>query len=204
MTITYKELEQELNWRIREFANFKKMGIQLKATYQDETFLRMTIPMIYAHWEGFVSQAFKIVFEYLNKQNLEPHRLKHNIFIYSIEKNFDSLKGKASFNNFCDFTDNLFSILNEKVLFNTKIVTKSNLKYDIFVELCEKISLPTNDFLPYKYELDKLVHLRNQISHGEKGIAITLPMRDELIRVVTLLMQTFTIVTIEYVENHTF
>jgi len=51
------EIIESNRWRDGEFAKFK-----IKALSIDESlWCRMCIPMIYAHWEGFVVSSLKIL-----------------------------------------------------------------------------------------------------------------------------------------------
>ncbi|MCK5523482.1 MAG: hypothetical protein KAI83_10150 [Thiomargarita sp.] len=47
-------LDNELRWRIQEIANLKKV-IPLVDSIQTRSLLRAGIPILYAHWEGFVN-----------------------------------------------------------------------------------------------------------------------------------------------------
>lgn len=66
------ELEAERNWRVAElsdqkllFRKVKELGVEQYIT----VYLKMTVPMVYAHWEGYCVSSFKLLMEYLNKKN---------------------------------------------------------------------------------------------------------------------------------------
>lgn len=52
------ELEAERDWRVRELRNikllYKDINSELNREEYSRTYLKMTVPMIYAHWEGYV------------------------------------------------------------------------------------------------------------------------------------------------------
>lgn len=62
------ELEAEKDWRIAELNNMKRLFRQIAEMDMVEykkVYLKMTVPMTYAHLEGYCVASFKILTEYL-------------------------------------------------------------------------------------------------------------------------------------------
>lgn len=74
------EIAQSSEWREGEFAKFK-----VNANGVDEVlWCRMCIPMIYAHWEGFVSSSLRELLRFLNNLALNPSECRVNIIVVGL------------------------------------------------------------------------------------------------------------------------
>jgi hypothetical protein len=87
------EISIDNEWRYRDFAKFKKMSLKV----DKELWYRMCIPMIYAHWEGFVINSLKTLITHLNQLELAPNNIKTNLIVICLEDSYKSLSGKQSF-----------------------------------------------------------------------------------------------------------
>lgn len=66
-------LDNAFAWRIKEIAAMK-MSVESKSMSMTQTTLiRAGVPLLYAHWEGFIKQASQFYLEYVSNQ-----RLKYN------------------------------------------------------------------------------------------------------------------------------
>ena len=161
-----EEIYESNKWRDGEFAKFK-----INSSNVDEAlWCRMCIPMIYAHWEGFVVSSLKVVLEYLSRLELSPKDVKTNIVVIGLGNSYKSLSGKQSFKQRIEFTDRFSGIYQEQLKFTQKIDTKSNLKSNVLSEICEMFSIDFSDFQSQVGDIDRLVHVRNSIAHGENSI----------------------------------
>lgn len=161
-----EEISENNNWRDGEFARYKTESLNV-----DETlWCRMCVPMIYAHWEGFVIDALRIMLTHLNQLKLKPDQIPSNLVVISLGNNFSSLSGKQSFQQKIDFTCKFNRLLFEDVKFKTRVDTKSNLKSNVFKELCEMFGFEYECFSDVFKNIDRLVNVRNSIAHGENSI----------------------------------
>lgn len=168
-----EEIIESNNWRDGEFAKYKINP----AKVEDELWCRMCIPMIYAHWEGFVVDALKILLKHLNSLQLRHDTVKTNLVVISLEDSYKTLSGKQSFIQRIEFTKRFCGVLQEKIKFNTKINTKSNLKSDVLKEICEMFCFDFSKFSAFTSDIDRLVSVRNSIAHGENAF---LPNNDNI------------------------
>lgn len=198
------ELVAEREWRTKELTDVKWIYMFMshrvsKQKYLD-LYLKMNIPMIYAYWEGFVVASYKIVFDYLNRLELDPKIITIKLLTYANQESYNSLKGKHSFKQKCKFTDKFLCILENKIQIGNRIDTKSNLKYDVLVELLQIFEIDEVQFLQYKPDLDKLVNVRNAIAHGENSIEIQYEDISYYIELITEIMDKLILELVHYVE----
>ncbi|MCO8050085.1 hypothetical protein GWI76_04745 [Proteus sp. G2659] len=165
-----EEISEGNDWRNGEFAKFKTN----QSGVPPELWYRMCIPMVYAHWEGFVVDALKILLKHLNTLNLTHSVLPTKLIVLSIGDSYRSLSGKQSFSQRIEFTNKFKRVFNSVAKFKTKIETKSNLKSVVFNELCDIFGFDTNPYNEYLKEIDRLVNIRNSIAHGENSYVVTL------------------------------
>lgn len=182
------EIRQENEWREQDFAKLKYINSLLPKETQ-ALFLRMSVPYIYAHWEGFVIDALKKILRYLNSLKLKHDQVKINIFVLSLQKKFDYLKGKQSFEHKCKFSEDFLSILVHELKFDNKYVdTKSNLKFEVLEELCQSFGLNITQFNEHKSSLNQLVNIRNSIANGENSYVLSLENIENYIELVNTLI----------------
>ncbi|NAS95370.1 hypothetical protein CU664_06140 [Pseudomonas syringae pv. actinidifoliorum] len=153
-------------WRDGEFAKYKVNA----ANVDEQLWCRMCVPMIYAHWEGFVVDSFKILLRFLNKLELMVSHLPTNLMVVSLGDCYRSLSGKQSFTQRVDFTDKFHGLLSGGVRFPSRIDTKSNLKSAVLSEICMMFDFNYRSFSEFFPDIDRLVNLRNSIAHGENGV----------------------------------
>ena len=131
---------------------------------------------------------------------LDPKIITIKLLTYANQESYNSLKGKHSFKQKCKFTDKFLGILENKIQIGNRIDTKSNLKYDVLVELLQIFEIDEFQFLQYKPDLDKLVNVRNAIAHGENSIEIQYEDISYYIEIITEIMDKLILELVHYVE----
>ncbi|WP_156104920.1 MAE_28990/MAE_18760 family HEPN-like nuclease [Buttiauxella agrestis] len=164
-----EEINETNSWRDREFAKFRVNPHQVESILWG----RMCVPMIYANWEGFVVSSLKMLLQHLNNLGLTPLQIPTRLVVVGLGDTYRSLSGKQSFEQRCIFTDKFNELLRNTVRFKTKIETKSNLHSEVLKELCQMFDFDFERFSDVKSTLDRLVHVRNCIAHGENSILPT-------------------------------
>lgn len=162
-----EEIENENSWRDGEFAKFKANQKRVN----EELWCRMCTPMIYAHWEGFVISALKIMLKYLNELELKSDEVSTKLLVYSLKDAYKPLSGKQSFDQRIQFTIRFEDTLNKKVKVDPKVNTKSNLNLKVFSELCDIFDFDQAQLPDIKAEINGLVNVRNSIAHGENSVS---------------------------------
>ena len=160
----------------------------------------MTLPMIYAHWEGYVVESYRLIFEFINRINLSSDEVTYKILTYANNNSYNSLKGKHSFEQKCKFTENFLSVMKSNIKISGKIDTKSNLKFEVFIALLNIFNIDVSNFNEFKFELDKLVNIRNSIAHGENSYILSYNDIERYIEFVTKLMDRLLIEEAKFIE----
>lgn len=164
----FEEIQEDITWRNSELNKIKNIALNLTNT-DLQIFLKSILPLLYAHWEGFVVVSLKIVFKYLNTLNLSSNDYCNIYLTTAYEQTLKSLDNSTGFDKRKKHLINLYKTFTEQVKLDSKIDTKSNLNFSILQEICKKINLDVNKFTTYKEELNELVSIRNSISHGENA-----------------------------------
>ncbi|MGY6554184.1 MAG: MAE_28990/MAE_18760 family HEPN-like nuclease [Wenzhouxiangella sp.] len=176
-----EEITESNNWRDGEFAKFKLNPANL----DKQLWFRMCIPMIYAHWEGFVVSSLKILIRYLNSLELKPDSVRTHLIVVGLGASYRSLSGKQSFKQRVEFTDRFSSLYKNSLKFAKKVDTKSNLKSTVLEELCEMFGFDFANFTNYTSDIDRLVNIRNSIAHGENSV---IPDRENIEKYITVVV----------------
>ena len=171
-------------WRDGEFAKFK-----INASAVDEVlWCRMCVPMVYAHWEGYVVSSLKLLIEHLNELELLAINMPTKLVVVGLGDTYRFLSGKQSFDQRIEFTDRFRGLLQATVKFKKQIDTKSNLKSNVLKELCSMYGFDFEKFSRVTSELDRLVNVRNSIAHGENSFVLDMVNVNRFIDSVTTAM----------------
>lgn len=199
-----KELEAERDWRIAEFGRVKRILQIIQKTENEKyvrTYLKMTIPMIYAHWEGYCVASFKLMAEYINKEEIDARMCTYNLITYANTVAYDKLKGKSSFEHRTEFSREFEKILDGKLKIPARIDTKSNLNYKVLKEILDIFEININEFQKYESDLNTLVNIRNAIAHGENSIIPDIEKMEKSIKCITEMIDIFLVEQTEYIKN---
>ena len=80
----------------------------------------MCIPYVYAHWEGFIVESFKLLIDYLNNLTLKNTETANQLLTFSHLKTLRPLSGKQSFDSCEAFVENFsLSLKTEKLFIDT-------------------------------------------------------------------------------------
>jgi len=163
-----EDLYLNKEWRIEEL---RKIGIIISNNIDIEIqslFFRSLIPMIYAHWEGFVVSSIKKYFDCLNSFDFSIKEMDIHYIVTAFEEKLENIVKSQNFDKRKKHLKILLSLLNNNIKFtNKKIDTKSNLNFEILIMICDKLRFNQNKFRDYKVDLNELVNIRNAIAHGD-------------------------------------
>ncbi|NES22394.1 MAG: hypothetical protein F6K41_26615 [Symploca sp. SIO3E6] len=165
-----KQLEEDLDWRLRELAILKQQAVLAsKDSERYKVLLRALWAMLYAHYEGFCQFAWDLYLDELQKASVKRKDCKDEIARLSLQKQFKSLKGDLSPESLWNFGQTDFrAMLEENLDFQIKLETQSNLYPQLFKENSLKVCLNCNLIDQYEIEIRGLVKRRNDIAHGQK------------------------------------
>ena len=165
---TLEDISADIQWRNNELNSLKLISKNLNDN-ELRLFLKSCIPLIYAHWEGFVVSSLKLVFSYLNSLKLNSKDYCDIYLTTAYEQTLKSLDDSTAYERRKKHLVKLYTEFSKVVKLKNKIDTKSNLTFQVLEEICLKTNLNINKFEEYKEELNELVSIRNSISHGENS-----------------------------------
>lgn len=162
------QLSQDVTWRVREISDLKAAVRRADETAKN-SLLRALVAICYAHWEGhvkFAAQKFmqhitlrKFRFSVLDRQFLKNHFLPR-LGVLGQKGIFDR---SDLVDLILDAGEDRFSRINDEL-----INTKSNLNYEVLMELCHVCGIDRSIFDGKDTFIDVvLLKRRNSIAHGE-------------------------------------
>ncbi|MES9838302.1 MAG: MAE_28990/MAE_18760 family HEPN-like nuclease [Candidatus Thiodiazotropha sp.] len=163
-------ITEDRTWRIKEISDLKAAILRADNILQ-KVLLRAVATLCYAHWEGYVKFAAQKYMMHIALRKYrydELHRqFRKNLFLPRLAA---LSRAKTSLNDRCalideilDSSDNRYSRVNDDL-----IATKSNLNFEVFMDICLVCSVPIEDFNDESTFIDAiLLKRRNDIAHGE-------------------------------------
>lgn len=166
------ELEKDLAWRESELAALKLVaGTAAKGSTTYDALLRSMLAMLYAHYEGFTKFAWDLYLDELESLKLQRQLLHEQLSKFSLEKDFQRLRGNMSSDSLWTFCSDTFKeALKNLATFAVKLETDSNLWPNVFEENSNRINLKCDLLDKNRTAIRLLVDRRNNIAHGKKLI----------------------------------
>lgn len=162
-------IASEYAWRRKELTNLR--GIALSARKSaSENLLRSLIPILYAHWEGFVKQIAIAKLTYIVSKGLKYKDLNDSFLAYAAFEAFDGQIPVKRFEAISKIAKGDLA-LNSSIRLNPEkyIDTKSNLNSEVLKEIALKVDIDYSLFELKENMIDeKFLGLRNKICHGER------------------------------------
>lgn len=157
----------DFSWRRKELTLIKNKIPKEKNSLQS-ALIRATIPLLYAHWEGFVKVTMSYYLEYVSNKYLKNSELKTSFIALSLQNKLGDLNN-SSFSNRTKIIDFIFNDIEKQSKIPKKniINTKSNLSFNVLQEILFILDLEDSHIESQKDLINDLVNERNYIAHGE-------------------------------------
>lgn len=165
-----KSLDDDLGWRVKEITALRS-AIRTASGPNQTAILRAAIPILYAHWEGYIKFAAITYCGYLSSLNLR---------FAEIKQSFSGLKGLAYVKTLHAITKRVFvasELLGHLNSIDAQVVEMpierhvsnvGNLNFDVFEQITEFLALDIAGYSAKKILIDEsLLKMRNEIAHGE-------------------------------------
>lgn len=166
-----RNLSDQLAWRKKELSEIKYL-IESRAIAQHKknVFLRSSVAMIYAHWEGFLKLSGRYYLEYIYSLRLRNSDLSKNLLTISLSSYANINENKKKYSQYgcvIDFFDNELNS-RSNIPYKSIIDTESNLSSKVLKEIIWCLGLSYQPFEIKEKIIDKkLLAKRNHIAHGE-------------------------------------
>ncbi|MDD3846875.1 MAG: MAE_28990/MAE_18760 family HEPN-like nuclease [Syntrophorhabdaceae bacterium] len=163
-------LDGEFSWRIKEIANLKLSICGIERKIIIKTLIRPAIPLLYAHWEGFVKNASMSYVNFVDCQGLRYSELSYCFVVFGLKKKLSEVaQSKKSHINVAAIEFLLSELSSRAQLkIESAINTESNLNSKVFANIALSIGIdPAAYETRYNLIDESLLGRRNNIAHGE-------------------------------------
>jgi hypothetical protein len=164
------KIAEDLVWRRKELTELRALVQEFRGQLRSRVIIRCAVALLYAHWEGFVTQSSAHYLEYVASHRLPYKKLAANFVGLSLKAKFFQLAaskkisgGNALADFFCTGLDRQSSVPYKNV-----VDTKSNLSSKVLVDVLAALGLDESLFSTrFKFIDANLVNPRNHVAHGE-------------------------------------
>lgn len=162
-------LDRDFSWRFKEIVNMKQ-AIRTSHLLSQNTLIRAGVPLLYAHWEGFVKKATEAYIKFVSSQHHKYEELTSAFIVFGAKKHLQNLieAKKAKVN--IAAVDFFLTKLSEQATLSLKsaVNTEANLSSSVFENILLSISIsPSSYEARYNFIDSSLLKRRNKIAHGE-------------------------------------
>ena len=162
-------MDDEFAWRLKEIADVKST-IRAADAVRQKTLIRAGIPLLYAHWEGFVKAASETYLNYVANQGHKYRELRSCFIVRGLKGQLNEL---AEYSNSRRNSRIVEFVLNEmdspaSIPYKGVIDAASNLSSTVFDGIATSIGISTGPYeTKYHFIDESVLRRRNQIAHGE-------------------------------------
>jgi len=185
-----EQLEAEREWREQEIRFLENTQRTIENEDDKKRIRRSILCLVYAHIEGFVQFSFSLYIDEINKKNLKCSQVKPVIAAATLHKEFLALHNKDKkskiFNRSLpddshlhklarqvEFVENIASINDHQVIIPDSYVnTENNVGQQVLEKLLFQVGLEYEDLKDIYSPLNRLLNMRNDISHGKRRAGI--------------------------------
>ena len=165
------ELASALAWRKKELSALY-FAVSRSRAHEAAALRRASVPILYAHWEGFVKQAASFYLELVARKKLTYRQLRTNFVAIACRQALRDVAASDKIEIHGQLVD--FLILNQderaRIPFDRVVDTKSNLNSSVLRNIIFTIGVPYSTIWTTKEPLidGGLLKMRNDIAHGKK------------------------------------
>jgi hypothetical protein len=162
-------LDNEFSWRLKEIADVKMLARQA-ISFRQRTLVRAGVPLLYAHWEGFVKNSSLAYLNFVSCQGLSYRDLETCFVVFGVKRALADLTGSRKSKLNIEAAEFFRSRMDDHAILHLghAVDTESNLKSDVFESIVVSLGIDPARYEP-RYNLinESLLKRRNSIAHGE-------------------------------------
>lgn len=165
-------LDRTLVWRRQEITNIRFCIQRANRDHERMTLIRVAIPILYAHWEGFVKQSCEAYLELVSRRGLPYEQLKTNFLAIASKKAIKEAGHSSQMQLYLNVVE--FTTFNQgnigNFTYHGSIDAEDNLSSRVFRNLLTTVGLVCDDYFASRFLLldGSLLKWRNEIAHGER------------------------------------
>ena len=168
----YNKVAEELSWRKMDMLRMKQLILKNENNPLSKTLLRAAVPIIYAHWEGFIKEIAVSYLNFISLRGLKYREHNKGVLALHIKWRFFSKSSQYSelerAAQLLDFIDVEYDTRSNLKAIPDPIKTNSNLNYEVLKEILAILDIDHSKFDAHKTFIDsQLLDARNGIAHGE-------------------------------------
>jgi hypothetical protein len=165
-------LDEGLAWRRAELTALESEIVRNEKISRNgpltRALIRGGIALLYAHWEGYTKDACEGYLDFVAVRRLRYNELCDGFLVTSLLSMLRKVDSgdDVSKSALLDMVRRPHEA-RARMPRRSVVNTKSNLRYDVLVEICEAVGLPYDRFVTRKNLIDRsLCDARNDIAHG--------------------------------------
>jgi hypothetical protein len=204
---TLNFIAANIDSRRLELTRLRRIVLHHASSTLESTVVRMSIPMLYALWEGFVKESCQAYIEHVEVEVATAESLKPAILGYLWTPELRKLSGGVGFDKKHNIARLALTGLKKPVRFGEAeraVDTKSNLDFQVLEEIARHLCLDTASLQGERKHLDALVNLRNSIAHGAKPTGMEVSDFEQHASTVVHFMEQFEEVLRRAMHNRSF
>jgi hypothetical protein len=201
------QIAENLDRRRLEITNLRRIVLNHVGKPLESTVVRMCVPMVYAHWEGYVKEACQLYLEHIEASVAKAGQLQPALLGYLWTPKLKPIMGGLSFERRKTIAECALIDVVGPIQFGDAekaINTQSNLNFSALEGIAKDLCLNVGSLASWKRHLDALVHMRNNIAHGSSPRTLSRSDFEEHAEAVTTLMEGFEGVLLDSIRNARF
>jgi len=162
-------LDKEFSWRIKEISQLKNSARTSRSSMQ-KAVIRGGVPLLYAHWEGFVKRACEYYVDFVSHQRLTLDELESNFVVLGLKKYLQTIVSSRKTKVNIEVVDFFRKNMNQRaeIRLPSAINTESNLSSSVFENIAMSVGIDPDRYKSrYNFIDESLLKRRNNIAHGE-------------------------------------
>lgn len=162
-------LDEELAWRIKELRTLK-LNIEAARGDAQRTLCRAMSTLLYAHWEGFVSEAVARYFDYVRSLRLTYEELAPCLYGVALQGRMANVSQAKRPGPYVELARFLRESRTERAHLPDRLEDGGNLNAAVLRGLLMAVDIDYGSFeLLEKLIDERLVKTRNQVAHGQSN-----------------------------------
>jgi hypothetical protein len=201
------QIAENLDRRRLEITNLRRIVLNHVGKPLESTVVRMCVPMIYAHWEGYVKEVCQLYLEHIEGSVTAARQLQPAILGYLWTPMLKPITGGLSFDRRKVVAECALRETRRPIKFGDAekaINTRSNLNFSVLEGIANDLCLDISSLTQRRRHLDTIVHIRNIIAHGANPQTLRHSDFEEHAEAVMGLMEEFERVVVDSIQNARF
>jgi len=185
-------LDDEFGWRIKEIDDVKR-AVRAADIDAKRSIIRAGIPLLYAHWEGFIKASSELLINFVRNQGLAYLELQPCFIAFGARRRLHELSTSGDARQRIAVIEFFLNELNQRAEFPKEglIVTDSNLSSVVFERIATSLGVDVSRYDTHFLWIDEsLLERRNKIAHG-KFLDVDAVQFDEIAEVVIKLLNNY-------------